>query len=519
MSNCICATTRPKSGTKRPNTPASFIQRSTIAGGEGEEFEEPHWVGAEEIIGRNRNAAAIEHESAEPLGLPPDRGQREAEALLAELLVELGKENSGEVADGFGVDEVELHEPLDRRFPGTVRVVHDLRNLPLILEAQALFRPAGEQVQVAAHGPEEALGTIEPFELRRRQQPCADEVRGPLDAVDVLADPVQRMEIAKAALAVGLDDIAAVAHLDVPLVALGKLRAHELGGGAGNHFLAEAGHCRVEQFLLAPQPARLEEGGADRHVLLGQGDKVRGRTDRVANLQLQIPQQVKHRLRCALLLARRGFRGEEHQIEVAERRHLAATGAAKSDDRQALDGLVENSLRNEVVGEAHELIVKEGGGASRGAAVARLDGQPPRDLVAAMFESAAEDGRRFADDLFAGLQCRQPVGNPAAVDDRAPVVDIEEAHQPCSEASLFRRYKCSSASRGVRLSGSISANAAASGSGPESGSGEAANSGRSSRPAAIPPVASRPASSFARTERARATTAGGRPASLATAIP
>ena len=32
MSNCICATTRPKSGTKRPNTPASFIQRRTVSG-------------------------------------------------------------------------------------------------------------------------------------------------------------------------------------------------------------------------------------------------------------------------------------------------------------------------------------------------------------------------------------------------------------------------------------------------------------------------------------------------------
>ena len=35
----------------------------------------------------------------------------------------------------------------------------------------------------------------------------------------------------------------------------------------------------------------------------------------------------------------------------------------------------------------------------------------------------------------------------------------------------------------------------------------------------VPPVASRPASSLAKTDFARATTAGGRPASLATAIP
>ncbi len=32
MSNCICATTRPKSGTKRPNTPASFMRRAATSG-------------------------------------------------------------------------------------------------------------------------------------------------------------------------------------------------------------------------------------------------------------------------------------------------------------------------------------------------------------------------------------------------------------------------------------------------------------------------------------------------------
>jgi len=32
MSYCICATTRPKSGMKRPSTPASFILRNTQSG-------------------------------------------------------------------------------------------------------------------------------------------------------------------------------------------------------------------------------------------------------------------------------------------------------------------------------------------------------------------------------------------------------------------------------------------------------------------------------------------------------
>ena len=130
---------------------------------------------------------------------------------------------------------------------------------------------------MAAHRPEEALGAIEAAELGGGQQAGSDEVRRPLDAVHIFADPIERVEIAKAALAVldvGLDDVAAVAHADVALVALGELGGDELGGGAGDHVLAEAAHRGVEQFVVAPQPPRLEEGGADGHVLLRERDQL-----------------------------------------------------------------------------------------------------------------------------------------------------------------------------------------------------------------------------------------------------
>ena len=108
-----------------------------------------------------------------------------------------------------------MHEPLDRGFPRPVGVMHDLGDARLIVEAQPLLGAAGEQVQVAAHRPEEALGALEAAELGGGQQAGADQVGGPLDAVHIFADPVERVEVAKAALAVldvGLDDIAAVAH-------------------------------------------------------------------------------------------------------------------------------------------------------------------------------------------------------------------------------------------------------------------------------------------------------------------
>ena len=145
----------------------------------------------------DRDPPAVEHEAAEPLGPAADRRKREAEALLAELLVELGEEQAGQVADRLRVEEIELHEPLDRGFPRPVGVIHDLGDARLIFEAQPLLGAPGEQMQVAAHRPEEALGAVEAAELGGGQQPRADEVRGPFDAVDIFADPVERVEVAQ----------------------------------------------------------------------------------------------------------------------------------------------------------------------------------------------------------------------------------------------------------------------------------------------------------------------------------
>ena len=112
--------------------------------------------------------------------------------------------------------------------------MHDRGNARLIFKAEPFLGTAGEQVQMAAHRPEEALGALERAELGGGQQAGVDEVRGALDAVDIFADPVERVEVAQAALAVldvGLDDIAAVAHADMPRVALGELGGDELGRG------------------------------------------------------------------------------------------------------------------------------------------------------------------------------------------------------------------------------------------------------------------------------------------------
>ena len=257
MSNCIWATTRPKSGTKRPNTPASFIHRSTSSGeltqvrtsrnsrfargslrtfssislasraaariavgwisspslrGEREQLDQPDRFLCEKFVVRDRQAAAVEDEARQALGPASDSRKGESKALLGKLLIKLRQEDSGEVADRLRVDEVELHEPFDRGFPGPVGVAHDLGDMLLMVEPEALLGAAGGQVKMAAHRPEEALGALELLELGGGEQADSDEVGGLLDAVDVFADPVERVEIAQAALAVldvGLDDVAA----------------------------------------------------------------------------------------------------------------------------------------------------------------------------------------------------------------------------------------------------------------------------------------------------------------------
>jgi hypothetical protein len=77
----------------------------------------------------------------------------------------------------------------------------------LQVEGQAVFGAAGDHVQVAAHRPEEVLGAVERA-IFRRQQADIDQFGRIAHLVDIFADPVERVQVAQAALAllhVGLD--------------------------------------------------------------------------------------------------------------------------------------------------------------------------------------------------------------------------------------------------------------------------------------------------------------------------
>ena len=152
---------------------------------------------------------------------------------------------------------------------------------------------------MTAHRPEEALGALETAELGRAEQPLVDQLGGAFYAEHILADPVQRVEVAKAAftvLDVGLDDVSAIAHAAMALVPLGELGRDIVARGTGDDFGLEPPHRVEMKLLIAPQPSALEQRGADRHIVPGGNNHLIGRADRLADLQIQVPQDVKQRL-------------------------------------------------------------------------------------------------------------------------------------------------------------------------------------------------------------------------------
>src|SRR5690606_3473658 len=152
-------------------------------------------------------------------------------------------------------------------------------------------------------GPEEILGLAEQRQFGLREDAGLDEIVAALDAVVVLADPEQGVEVAEAALAfldVGLDEVARGALLLVALVALGKLGGDELAAGALHDLGVEAGDEFVAQRAVAPDVAGLEDGGADRHVGARQAHAFGDAAGGVADLEAEVPEEIQDELDDAL---------------------------------------------------------------------------------------------------------------------------------------------------------------------------------------------------------------------------
>ena len=197
---------------------------------------------------------------------------------------------------------------------------------------------AGHEMHVTAHRPEEILAAAESLQFVLVEHAVIDQFLDIAHAIDIFADPEQRVQVAQAALAVlhiGLDQIARLAGAAQPVLALGELGGDEFGAGALHDILVEALDQFVEQRAVAVQEARFEDRGADRHVRLGLADAFVDRARRVPDLQPHVPEAIEDRFRDRLAPGGLLVGKQEQQIDVGARRQQAAAIAAGRDHRHA----------------------------------------------------------------------------------------------------------------------------------------------------------------------------------------
>ena len=281
------------------------------------------------------------------------------------LYFERRAQHGGEIAYVLGDQEVVLHEALDRNQAGArARIAQPFGEHRLHVERQPLLGPAGDEVQMAAHRPEEFLaaakrGALGGSEDRRFLVPgiAADS--------QILGQPLQRVQIAQTAfsiLDIGLDAIARFARPPVALVALGELGGDELAGGAFRDILGEAAIELLEQGLIAEDEASVEDRRADGDVGVGELDALIDGARGVADLLPHIPKQVEHVLDDALAPRRLLVGKHEQEIDVGPGRQHAAAVATGGNHGHALGiGGVVGAVdvrRGVVVDEPYQLVLE-----------------------------------------------------------------------------------------------------------------------------------------------------------------
>lgn len=178
------------------------------------------------------------------------------------------------------------------------------------------------------------------------------------------------------------------------LVAFDQLFGDELAFGARDDLGEEAAARLIEQFLIAPDIAAFQQGGADGDVRFGHADHIVEAAAGMADLQPQIPQEIEHRL--DHLLAPVGLLGggEEGDVDIGMRRHLAAPIAAHGHDRQPLAaGAVPGGVDivdDVIVDDAQQLVDQKGLSRRRIMTGCRAFFQAAGDFLTAMGQRGAQ---------------------------------------------------------------------------------------------------------------------------------
>ena len=342
-----------------------------------------------------------------------------------------GAEDAGQIADALGDQEIMLHQPLDAEGPGMVGIADAPRQLGLQIEGQALLRPSGEIVQMAAHGPEEGGRLLEGRHLGGAQHPAVDQGGDLIHLIEIFGDPVEGMEVAQASLAlldVGLQRIARIAGALVALVALGELGLDEVEAVAGGDLAPEAALQLLEQLRIAPEEAGFQQPGADGHIRLGLADALVHRAGGMADLEAQIPEAVEHELHHLLAMGRQLVGQQEQEIDIRAGGELAPAIAAHRHQGQMLAGAGigqrEDLLGGVVVEGADQLIHQEAGlapDAQAGILRPGLRLEAPADLHPALGQRPLQHLQQGRIPLGPGIG--EAGGEAPAVDDGALIAD------------------------------------------------------------------------------------------------
>ena len=310
----------------------------------GEEADEVDRIAGEDRRIGEGDAGVLDHEvlGGEHLLAPPHAAEEAIEHRrgLGLALLQRGADDGGEVAHLLGDEEVVLHEALDAVEPGPGAVAQLFGEDALEVEREPLLGAAGLEVKVAAHPPQELLAAQEQPVFLAREQTGLDELGRIAHAVDVFRDPEQSVEVAQSALGilnVGLDEIAAAPGLAHAGVALGQLGATNSAGVSRTTSRSKPLAHVLEEVAIAEDEARLEQRGANRHVLARIGEALLDRACGMPDLLAQIPKRVEHRFDG---LKRPGivFAGQqEEQVDVgAGRQRAAAISTHRRHDETAL---------------------------------------------------------------------------------------------------------------------------------------------------------------------------------------
>ena len=170
--------------------------------GQREQADEIHRILGEGILADGIDAAILDAEvgGATELGAatPTERRKQCVERGQALQLLQLERraDDTGQIADFLGDEEIMLHEALDRAQAGMALIAEPLCHQLLHVEAKPFLGPACQEMQLATHRPEEALAAAEAPIFVAVEDAGLDELSLGLVGIEMLGEPMQRVQVA-----------------------------------------------------------------------------------------------------------------------------------------------------------------------------------------------------------------------------------------------------------------------------------------------------------------------------------